>query len=90
MGGCQVVLISEDPTAHPVLRIKNARAQIGGISEEYLVPFVDEIVRRVNTHARVLAIAPPPGLLELGRHRVLLENIKPELQARTQRLSCLL
>lgn len=33
--------------------------------KELMLPFVGEIVRRVDVEARVLEIEPPPGLLEL-------------------------
>jgi 16S rRNA processing protein RimM len=43
----------------PLLIVEGARGEI-------LVPFTEEICRRVDTAAKVIAIAPPEGLVELN------------------------
>ena len=39
---------------------------VDGQAGEVLVPFIDEICRRVDTSAKVIVIAPPEGLIELN------------------------
>jgi 16S rRNA processing protein RimM len=46
----------------PLLKVKGRTAEI-------LVPFTDEICRRVDTAARVIVVAAPEGLVELNETR---------------------
>lgn len=87
---CQVVYTGEG--AAPLLRVVNASpdhpASAPGAPlaprarEEHLVPFVREIVPAVDAGARVALLQAPPGLLELGSRRALLEGLRPQLLVR--------
>ena len=77
--------------AAPLLRVVNTTRSPDPASgaplaplarEEHLVPFVREIVPAVDADARVALLQAPPGLLELGRRRALLEGLRPQLLVR--------
>ena len=50
--------------------------------EEHLIPFVPDVVVKVDRKAQVLTIDPPHGLLEIGRQRRLIRLLEPELAVR--------
>ena len=85
----QVVYTGEG--AAPLLRVVNTTSNPDPAAgaplapcgrEEHLVPFVREIVPAVDADARVALLQAPPGLLELGRRRALLEGLRPQLLVR--------
>ena len=85
----QVVYTGEG--AAPLLRVVNTTPDPGAapgaplapcVREEHLVPFVREIVPAVDADAQVALLQAPPGLLELGRRRALLEGLRPQLLVR--------
>ncbi|KAK9816281.1 hypothetical protein WJX74_002592 [Apatococcus lobatus] len=47
--------------------------------EEHLIPFVPDVVVKIDRKAHVLTINPPHGLLEIGRQRRLMRLLEPEL-----------
>lgn len=68
--------------AAPLLRVvdREAGAALGVATRaEHLVPFVREIMPQLDAAARTALLQPPPGLLELGQRRMLLEHLRPQL-----------
>ncbi|DBB18340.1 TPA: hypothetical protein ACH3X3_003289 [Trebouxia sp. C0006] len=67
----------------PLLRIQLQTASADNIQlcEQHLIPWVSTIVQRIHSQSRTITIAPPAGLLELGRQQVLLDQLRPELIA---------
>ena len=49
--------------------------------EQHLIPWVPAIVQSIHARSRTVVINPPPGLLELGRQKQLLQRLKPQLMA---------
>ncbi|DBA87208.1 TPA: hypothetical protein ACH3X1_004281 [Trebouxia sp. C0004] len=47
--------------------------------EQHLIPWVSTIVQNIHSRSCTIIIAPPAGLLELGRQQVLLDQLRPEL-----------
>lgn len=54
-----------------------------GAYEQHLLPFVPDIVRRVDFDRQLVSVTPPEGLLELGRRDSRLRQLKQELQVQT-------
>eukprot|EP00897_Mesotaenium_endlicherianum_P006546 jgi/Mesen1/591/ME001074S10756 len=54
--------------------------ELGPVAE-FLIPVVDAILVGINHQKKCLVIEPPPGLLELGRRRQLLEALRPRILA---------
>lgn len=50
--------------------------------EEHLIPLVDDIVPESNSATRTLYVSPPPGLLQLGRQRMVLGFLRNALLVR--------
>lgn len=75
-----VLSISATGAAHPLLKV--VKPATGGgegaesAREEHLIPLVRSIVPRVDRQAARVYIDPPPGLLELGRRRLLLQRLR--------------
>ena len=67
----------------PLLRIQLQTASTANSQpcEQHLIPWVSTIVQKIHSQSRTIAIAPPAGLLELGRQQVLLDQLRPELIA---------
>lgn len=53
-----------------------------GAMEEHLIPLVRDIVPQIDPQQHYLVITPPQGLLHLGRQRMLLRYLEPQLQVR--------
>ncbi|KAK9828088.1 hypothetical protein WJX81_002392 [Elliptochloris bilobata] len=68
-------VVNSDPNRDPASGV----AAAPGAREEHLVPFVREIVPTLEPKGRIALLQPPPGLLELGRRRSLLERLRPQL-----------
>jgi len=49
--------------------------------EQHLIPWASTIVQNIHSQSRTITIAPPAGLLELGRQQVLLDQLRPDLIA---------
>ena len=65
----------------PVLRIQLQQADSASQpSEQHLIPWVPAIVKDILSQSHTIVIAPPSGLLELGRQQMLLHQLEPELK----------
>ena len=82
-------MIQQDPEGlgSPLLRVVNedTPAEYGADAvEEHLIPLVDAIVPDSNRATRTLYVTPPPGLLQLGRQRMLLAYLHTALLVRSR------
>ena len=72
----------DESLSSPLLRVIDEKAsrEFGSETfEEHLIPLVDAIVPETNAAMRTLYITPPPGLLQLGRQRMLLNYLRHAL-----------
>lgn len=75
----------DDSLACPILRVYNENApKLFGESEVHLIPFARPLVNRLDYKAKCCFIAPPDGLLELGRCRSLLAYLRPILKGEAE------
>ncbi len=67
----------------PMLRIQAVQPTVltsaHQASEQHLIPWVPAIIHSIYTKSQTIVIAPPPGLLELGRQQALLDSLRPEI-----------
>ncbi|KAL4854923.1 Hexokinase-1 [Chlorella vulgaris] len=72
--------------AQPLLVVRaQCAGQAGaGSREEHFIPYVPQIVPRVDLVAGVVYVQPPRGLLELGRQQAQLDYLRQELEPFTR------
>ncbi|KAL0035299.1 hypothetical protein WJX79_011035 [Trebouxia sp. C0005] len=85
LGTVQEVIQPQEALAGtcPLLRIQLQTASTANPKpcEQHLIPWVSTIVQKTHSQSRTITIAPPAGLLELGRQQLLLDQLRPELLA---------
>ena len=65
------------------LRVVNSSvdARFGAAVESHTLPYVADVLSGCDVTARVVVATPPPGLLRLGRQRLLVDHLRPTLLA---------
>lgn len=78
---CLQVTHTGEPQLSPeMLKVVNQTPEgVQSMVERHLIPYVPEIVKKIDADTKRAYIQPPKGLLQLGRKQLLLDIIYPRI-----------